>query len=74
MATGKFDRYKAAGNARPKEYQMTETFSQRTEGPQRVEPIFDASGSLKRHVMSKLDAEHSEKPSARSRDGETNDR
>jgi len=70
----KFDRYKAAGDARSMEWQMRETFSQPTEGQRRVEPIFDASGSLKRHILSKLDAEHTEKPEARSRDDGTIER
>jgi hypothetical protein len=34
---------------------MQQHTSQTTETRRRVEPIFDASGSLKRHVMSKID-------------------
>ncbi|MBO6678805.1 hypothetical protein [Parvibaculum sp.] len=67
----KFDRYKAAGDTRPTEWQMPDTLSQSPETHRHVEPIFDASGSLKRHVLSKLEAEQTEKPEAAVRDDET---
>lgn len=69
----KFDRYKAVADGRPMEWQMPETFFHAREDQRRVEPIFDASGSLKRHILSKLDAEHTEKPDTASRD-DTNTR
>ena len=68
----KSDKYKA-DDVRPMEWQMPETFSQTTETHRHVEPIFDASGSLKRHILSRLDAEHTEKPETNSR-GKTSGR
>jgi len=53
----------AAGpEARPTEWQMPETAMQMTEARRRVEPILDASGTLRRHVLSKLDEAHTEAP------------
>lgn len=41
---------------------MPETAMQMTEARRRVEPILDASGTLRRHVLSKLDEAHTETP------------
>lgn len=47
---------KAAPQRPPKEYEMPETVSRGTDSRTRVEPIFDASGALRRHVLHKKDA------------------
>lgn len=44
---------------------MQQRTSQTTGTSRRVEPIFDASGSLKRHVMSKIDEARLHQTSAR---------
>ena len=67
----KFDRYKAAGDTRPTEWQMPDTLSQPTKNHRRVEPISDASGSLKRHVLSKLESGQTQKPRTAAPDDET---
>jgi len=53
----RFGRHQSGSSASAAEFEMQQRTS-RTTGTgtgRRIEPIFDASGSLKRHVMSKID-------------------
>jgi len=43
-----------------KEYEMSERVMRTNESRTRIEPIFDASGALKRHVLYKKDAARQE--------------
>ena len=56
---GKFDRYGDAPGSRPSESEveskMEKILTPDRESYRRVEPILDASGSLKRHTLSRLD-------------------
>ncbi|MDX5365994.1 MAG: hypothetical protein LPK90_06260 [Alphaproteobacteria bacterium] len=49
---------------------MTDYMPRPAEGYRRVEPIFDASGALKRHAMSKNDAAQTPSPRDKSGAGE----
>ena len=49
---------------------MTNTMPQPAEGYRRVEPIFDASGSLKRHAISKNDTAQAQTPRDKTAAGE----
>lgn len=51
----RFERHGIGPDSGVVESEMQQHTSQTTETRRRVEPIFDASGSLKRHVMSKID-------------------
>ena len=44
----------------PKEFEMSERVMLANESRIRIEPIFDASGALKRHVLHKNDAARQE--------------
>lgn len=50
-------------NDRPLDFEMTNYMPRSADGYRRVEPIFDASGTLKRHAINKSDA--SRTPAAR---------
>ncbi len=43
----------ALKNERPPKYEMTEYLPRSADGYRRVEPIFDASGALKRHTINR---------------------
>lgn len=51
----RFERHGTGPESGTVESEMQQRRSQTPETSRRVEPIFDASGSLKRHAMSKID-------------------
>lgn len=63
----------AGAKARPTEWQMPEIATQMTDARRRVEPILDASGTLRRHVLSKLDEAHAEVPARSTRTEKTSE-
>lgn len=52
----KLDKYGSGVKARATEWKMPEIGTQMKETRRHVEPIFDASGTLKRHALSRLEA------------------
>jgi hypothetical protein len=50
------DNGRKAASWSPKEFEMSERVMRANESRTRIEPIFDASGALKRHVLHKKDA------------------
>ena len=61
---------RAVKTERPLDIEMTDYMPRPAEGYRRVEPIFDASGALKRHAMSKNDAAQTPSPRDKSGAGE----
>tara|TARA_R110002110_G_scaffold179197_13_gene384634 strand:- start:11900 stop:12115 length:216 start_codon:yes stop_codon:yes gene_type:complete len=59
---GKFDKHRATPGSRLTESKMQKNVTPDPESHRRVEPILDASGSLKRHTLSRLDEARIEKP------------
>ena len=53
---------RAVRNERPLDIEMTDYMARPAEGYRRVEPIFDASGALKRHAMTKNDSAQTPSP------------
>jgi hypothetical protein len=51
----RFGRHQSGSSAGAAEFEMQQRTLRTTGTGRRIEPIFDASGSLKRHVMSKID-------------------